>query len=110
MRLFEGTPFDRPPHCERCGEPEEQCTCPPPVPTRLPPERQLAKLSIEKRGKGKRVTVLRGLSAPDTDLPELLTRLKSACGAGERSRTMSLKSRGRNSKPSASSSRGWDTA
>jgi translation initiation factor 1 len=79
MRLFEGTPFDRPPRCDRCGELETDCRCPPPL---LPPSSQTAKLSIEKRKKGKVVTVIRGLPAEGNDLPALLTRLKSQCGAG----------------------------
>lgn len=82
MRLFEGTPYDRPPHCERCGEREEACTCPPAVPERTPPAKQTAKLAIEKRQKGKVVTVVRGLAPDANDLADLLTRLKSACGAG----------------------------
>lgn len=82
MRLFEGTPFDRPPRCEVCGELDEECRCPPPEPERIPPERQTAVLAVEKRKKGKVVTVIRGLPADGNDLPGLLTRLKSACGAG----------------------------
>ena len=82
MRLFEGTPFDRPPRCERCGELEADCTCPPEPPPRIPPEEQTARLSVEKRKKGKRVTVVRGLSAEGNDLPALLTQLKNTCGAG----------------------------
>ena len=82
MRLFEGTPFDRPPRCERCGKLEEDCTCPPEPVNRIPPERQTARLSVEKRKKGKSVTLVRGLSAEETDLPKLLTQLKSAFGAG----------------------------
>jgi translation initiation factor 1 len=82
MRLFEGTPFDRPPRCERCGELEADCTCPPPPVPRLPPEKQKAKLAVEKRKKGKVVTVVRGLSAVGNDLPALLAQLKNACGAG----------------------------
>ena len=31
---------------------------------------------------GKLVTVIRGLSAEESDLPEVLARLKTACGAG----------------------------
>jgi len=76
MRLFEGTPFDRPPRCERCGALEEECTCPPP---RFPPESQTVRLAVEKRRKGKVVTALRGLSVEGNDLPELLRQLKSAC-------------------------------
>ncbi|MEX2285737.1 MAG: translation initiation factor [Planctomycetaceae bacterium] len=82
MRLFEGTPLDRPPRCERCGELEQQCRCPPPAAQYAPPENQTARLSIEKRKNGKSVTVVRGLSPAETDLPELLSRLKSVCGAG----------------------------
>ncbi len=82
MRLFEGTEFDRPPRCERCGELESDCQCPPEAAPLIPPEKQTAKLAIEKRKKGKVVTVVRGLPADGNDLPGLLTRLKSTCGAG----------------------------
>lgn len=82
MRLFEGTPFDRPPRCEKCDQLEEECICPPEPPFRIPPEQQTARLSIEKRKKGKRVTVIRGLPAEGNDLPELLKQIKDRCGAG----------------------------
>ena len=82
MRLFEGTQFDIPPRCDRCGELEEVCECPPPPKEYLAPEKQTAKLSVEKRKKGKVVTVVRELAAADNDLPALLVQLKNACGAG----------------------------
>jgi translation initiation factor 1 len=82
MRLFEGTPWDRPPRCERCGKLEAECKCPPEPPPQIPPEKQTARLTVEKRKKGKVVTVIRGLPELGNDLPELLTRLKSLCGAG----------------------------
>lgn len=82
MRLFEGTPFDRPPKCERCGELESQCTCPPGTRGFIAPQKQTARLAIEKRKKGKVVTVIRGLAAEANDLPALLSRLQSRCGAG----------------------------
>ena len=82
MRLFEGTPLDRPPRCERCGALESDCRCRPPAAPRVPPEKQTARLAVEKRKKGKLVTVIRGLAATVEDLPALLTRLKSACGSG----------------------------
>ena len=84
-RLFAGTPFDMPPRCERCGELESDCGCPSAPPATLPrtaPEKQTARLSVEKRKKGKRVTVIRGLPAEGNDLSALLGRLKNACGAG----------------------------
>jgi translation initiation factor 1 len=70
MRLFEGTAWDRPPTCDRCGKLESECDCPaqPPPQALIPPEKQTARLSLEKRKKGK--------------LPALLNRLKNACGAG----------------------------
>ena len=84
-RLFAGTQFDRTPHCERCEKPEDVCQCPPlppEKPFRIPPEKQTARLAIEKRRKGKMVTVIRDLPADGNDLPNLLTKLKTACGAG----------------------------
>jgi translation initiation factor 1 len=80
VRLFEGTPWDRPPRCDACGELVEDCRCP--RPPRVAPEKQTARLAVEKRAKGKVVTVVRGLAAADNHLDELLKRLKSACGAG----------------------------
>ena len=82
MRLFEGTQWDRPPSCEQCGELEEDCRCPPLPRVFAAPEKQTARLAVEKRKKGKLVTVIRGLSPAKSDLPELLGRLKTACGAG----------------------------
>jgi translation initiation factor 1 len=82
MRLFAGTPFDRPPKCERCGALEAECQCVPPAATWIAPALQTVQLKIEKRRKGKVVTVIRGLSANANDLPSLLSQLKSQCGAG----------------------------
>ena len=82
MRLFEGTPFDRPPRCERCGELEADCRCPPEPPPRIPPQQQTARIVVEKRTKGKVVTLVRDLPVEGNDLPGLLTTLKNACGAG----------------------------
>jgi translation initiation factor 1 len=82
MRLFAGTQFDRPPRCEHCGELEQDCVCPPAPPPRLDPTKQTARIVVEKRSKGKVVTVVRGLSEEGNDLPALLGKLKTACGAG----------------------------
>lgn len=83
-RLFAGTPLDRPPRCERCGELEQACLCPPQVEPRkvTPPEKQTARIQVEKRPKGKVVTVVRGLDAAGTDLESLTSTLKNSCGTG----------------------------
>ena len=85
-RLFAGTPFDIPPTCDRCGKPEEDCLCEP-IPedksaNYLPPEKQTAKVRIDKRKHKRIFTVVWGLEADANDLPELLSKLKSACGCG----------------------------
>lgn len=84
QRLFAGTPWDRPPSCERCGRPESECVCPPaaPEPVRLDPAAQTARLRREKRPRGKVVTVIAGLDPAGNDLAALASRLKAHCGAG----------------------------
>lgn len=79
MRLFEGTAWDKPPVCDRCGKLEKECRCPP-LP--LAPEKQPLKLAMEKRAKGKMVTVVRGFTDIELHQQTLLAELKSACGAG----------------------------
>lgn len=96
MRLFAGTEFDRPPTCERCGKLEEVCNCPPEPAAKLEPGKQTARLAVEKRKKSKTVTVVRGLPAEGNDLPELLTKLKSACGAGGTLKDEELEIQGNN--------------
>ena len=83
-RLFAGTQWDRPPRCERCGAPESECNCPTVVaePVRLDPGTQTARLRVEKRPKGKMVTVIRGLDPTGNDLDALAAKLKSAIGGG----------------------------
>ena len=98
MRLFEGTPWDRPPRCERCGELEAACRCPPmptPAPALTAPEKQTARLAVEKRPGGRWMTVVRGLPAAENDLPALLTQLKAACGAGGAAKDDLLEIQGR---------------
>ncbi len=84
VRVFAGTPWDRPPTCERCGKLEQDCTCPPlaKAPTYVAPDKQTARLATEKRPGKRWVTAVRGLAATDNDLPSLLAKLKAACGAG----------------------------
>jgi translation initiation factor 1 len=82
MRLFEGTPFDRPPRCETCNELEAQCACPPPAVVEIPPEMQTVRLQVENRKRGKQVTAIRGLKLSEAGLASLVTTLKNTCGAG----------------------------
>ena len=83
-RLFAGTPFDRPPTCDRCEKLESECACLPLLvePARLAPETQTARLKLEKRPKGKVVTAVNGLDAEGNDLNDLAARLKARCGTG----------------------------
>lgn len=68
--------------CPRCGWPVTECRCAAsleePVPARI-----VAKLRIEKAGRGgKTVTVVDGLPRNRVFLKELATELKRACGTG----------------------------
>jgi translation initiation factor 1 len=82
-RLFEGTQWDVPPRCDRCEELESDCECPPaPEPANIvAPSKQKLKIQVERRKRGKTVTVIRGLAADDAR-PTLLTELKNICGSG----------------------------
>jgi len=84
MRLFEGTEFDIPPRCERCNELEADCRCPPAEASEslIPPEKQTARITVEKRKRGKTMTVVRGLTNQPAQLTGLLTELKNKCGGG----------------------------
>lgn len=81
-RLFAGTQFDIPPRCDRCGELEEDCQCPPPPKEFAAPETQTAKVRVDQRKNKRKVTVVWGLDSQANDLPNLLAELKAACGAG----------------------------
>jgi translation initiation factor 1 len=83
-RLFAGTPWDRPPACERCGQPESECACPPTIaePVRVAPGSRTARLRLEKRPRGKVVTTVNGLDPEGNDLAGLAARLKADCGTG----------------------------
>ncbi len=81
-RLFAGTPFDIPPRCDRCGELEEACQCEPLRTPLLAPEKQTAKVRVDRRKHKRLMTVVWGLDVDSNDLPDLLSQLKSACGTG----------------------------
>ena len=79
-RLFSGTPFDRPPRCDKCKELLDECICPPEV-TPLPAQTPI-KIFTEMRKKKKCVTVIKGVVLHQPAYKKLLTELKNLCGAG----------------------------
>lgn len=82
MRLFEGTQFDIPPRCDHCEKLEADCQCEPVLEPTIPPEKQVARIAVEKRKRGKTMTVVRGLADDSAQLASLLTTLKDKCGGG----------------------------
>src|SRR5437867_1265854 len=81
--FFAGTKWERPVTCERCSKALDQCQCPRDAAGRVkPPSQQPARVSREKRGGGKIVTVITGLDPAASDLPGMLKRFKTACAAG----------------------------
>jgi translation initiation factor 1 len=92
-RLFAGTPFDIPPTCEECGKLQSECECTAAQrreadlrkqkeAARLPPDKQTARVTLQKRKGGRMATVVEGLTDAANDLPELFKQLQLACGTG----------------------------
>ncbi len=68
--------------CARCGWPKADCRCAANLEQPVP-ERIVAKLRLEKSGRGgKSVTVVDGLPRNSDFLRELAGHLKRACGSG----------------------------
>ena len=69
--------------CPGCGWPQRECTCSHRAATESVPGRIVAKLRLEKQGRGgKSVTVIYDLPNNATFLKELSQELKRACGTG----------------------------
>ena len=69
--------------CPRCGWPELNCQCSSRKANDPLPARIVAKLRMEKKGRGgKTVTVVDGLPRNEAFLKELSQELKRACGTG----------------------------
>jgi translation initiation factor 1 len=67
--------------CRGCGQPERGCQCG--AASEPIPNRPVAKLRMEKKGRGgKTVTVIFGLPKNAAFLKDLSQALKRACGAG----------------------------
>jgi translation initiation factor 1 len=81
--LFDGTPLQRPVTCERCGQALKQCKCPRKADGQLHlPKNQPARVSRERRGGGKMITVITGLGLNESDLSAMLKQFKATLGAG----------------------------
>jgi len=69
--------------CPGCGWPDRDCKCSTTRATESVPSRIVAKLRLEKKGRGgKVVTVIDGLPRNAAFLAALSKELKSACGTG----------------------------
>lgn len=69
--------------CPRCGWPETNCQCSSRTASEPVPSRIVAKLRMEKKGRGgKVVTVIDGLPRNDAFLNALAQELKRTCGTG----------------------------
>jgi translation initiation factor 1 len=69
--------------CPTCGWPEGHCPCRSRRPDAPVPVRVVAKLRVEKAGRGgKTVTVVYDLPRNATFLKDLCSELKKACGTG----------------------------
>ena len=79
MGLFDGTVLERPVLCDRCKTETRLCKCPP---LDTPVSKQSLKIRLEKRKRGKQVTVLSGFHCSELQMAEMLSILKSQCGAG----------------------------
>lgn len=82
MGLFDGTALERPVLCDRCQAEIKACQCPPEVEPDIPPEKQRLKIRVDKRKRGKLITVIAGFSCRQEQLRSTLTKLKDQCGAG----------------------------
>jgi translation initiation factor 1 len=69
--------------CPGCGWPERDCKCSQRTGNESVPARIVAKLRVEKKGRGgKTVTVVDGLPRNAAFLKDLCQELKRACGTG----------------------------
>jgi translation initiation factor 1 len=93
--LFDGTPFERPVTCDRCGQPLKQCSCPRKADGQLHlPKTQPARVSRERRSGGKMITIITGLGLNETDLSAMLKQFKASLGTGGTIREGSIELQG----------------
>lgn len=82
MGLFDGTVLERPVKCEECGKLAKECICVPAPPADVEPQTQRLKVRLDKRKRGKLMTVISGFSCSQVQMQRVLTELKDQCGAG----------------------------
>jgi translation initiation factor 1 len=74
---------DRGPICPQCGWPESDCKCSSRTASESVPAKIVAKLRVEKSGRGgKTVTLVYDLPNNEKFLKDLSQELKRACGTG----------------------------
>ena len=79
MGLFDGTALERPILCDRCHADVRLCKCPP---LDTPAAKQSLKIRLDKRKRGKLITVISGFHCSEMQILATLGALKSQCGAG----------------------------
>ncbi len=84
MGLFDGTELERPVLCEQCGLDVKTCDCQPVVQAEadVPPEKQSLRVRLEKRKRGKFMTVIHDFRGPTAQRRQFLSDIKNHCGAG----------------------------
>lgn len=86
MGLFDGTDLEHPVLCQQCGTDVKTCGCEPIVKEQIepevPPEKQSLRIRVEKRKRGKQMTVIADFRGPSSQRQRFLTELKNLCGAG----------------------------
>lgn len=81
--LFAGTKWERPVTCEKCRKTLAECGCPRNDSGNVClPKDQAPRVSRQRRGGGKMVTIVTGLNPKASDLPAMLKSFKRDLGAG----------------------------
>jgi len=75
--------------CPKCSLPKSLCIC-----EEISKEETVIKVKIEKRRYGRKVTVIEGLDPNEVNLPDLLSKLKSANACGGTIKNSSLELQG----------------
>jgi len=86
MGLFDGTELEQPVLCEQCSQDVKTCDCEPieqvETEAEVPPEKQSVRVRLEKRKRGKLMTVIFDFRGPAKQRRQFLTDIKNHCGAG----------------------------